>query len=328
MQDRLLIQSWAIVLKKKTSIKTRDFLTITELAKRDIDQIISGALKLKKRSKPLLKGKALAMIFQKPSTRTRVSFEIAMFELGGHAVNLSMDELQLSRGETIEDTARTLSRYVDVIGARVHGHEDVVRLANAASVPVVNMLSDMYHPCQILGDLLTIKEVKKKMTGLKVAWIGDGNNVCNSLIAGCASVGISVSVACPEGHEPDPSASEFAKEQSEKNDCSFEILRDPMEAAKEADVIYTDSFVSMGKETEKEARLRTFLPKYQVNDDLIGHAKKNSIFMHCLPAKRGEEVTDDVIDGPHSVVWQQAENRLHAQKALLCWLLQSNLKGL
>ncbi len=299
-----------------------------ELTRKEVEDITKLALKLKKRPTPLLKNKVLAMIFQKPSTRTRMSFEVAMLELGGHAVNLSMNDLQLSRGETIEDTARTLSVYTDAIGARVNDHKDIVKLTDAANVPVINMLSDMYHPCQVLGDLLTIREVKHKLSGLKLAWIGDGNNVCNSLIAGCAIMGINSTVACPDGYEPYREAMDFAKRMAVKNKCVFEITNDPKKAVKNADIVYTDAFVSMGKEAERDVRMKTFLPHYQVNTDLMKLAKPNAIFMHCLPAKRGEEVTEDVIDGKQSVVWQQAENRLHSQKALLCLLLLKNLKGL
>lgn len=299
-----------------------------ELNSREVERIIKLALTLKKRSKPLLKNMVLAMIFQKPSTRTRMSFEVAMHELGGHAVNLTMSDIQLSRGETIEDTARTLSVYVDAIGARVHDHEDIVRLANASSVPVINMLSDLYHPCQVLGDLLTVKELKGTLKGLKIAWVGDGDNVCNSLIAGCTMMGMNVQVACPSNYEPYKEAVDFARKEAVKNKSSFEIVDDPKEAVRDADIVYTDSFVSMGKEEEKDARMKVFLPRYQVNADLMKLAKRDAIFMHCLPAKRGEEVTDDVIDGKQSVVWQEAENRLHVQKALLCFLLLRNLKGL
>jgi ornithine carbamoyltransferase len=299
-----------------------------EFTSKDVDRFLNIASKLKKRPKPLLKGRAMAMIFQKPSTRTRVSFEVAMLQLGGHAINLSMNDIQLARGETIEDTARTLSRYVDVIGARVKDHSDVVRLAEASKVPVINMLSDMYHPCQTLGDLLTIKEVKRKLKGLKLAWVGDGNNVCNSLMIGCALTGINAAIACPAGYGPHSEALQFVRREGPKNKCVVEITEDPREAVKGADVIYTDAFVSMGKESERDARMSVFLPKYQVNAALMKLAKSDAIFMHCLPAKRGEEVTDDVIDGRQSVVWQEAENRLHAQKSLLCLLLLTNLKGL
>lgn len=298
-----------------------------ELTAKDIEKILKLSLKLKKNPKPLLKKKVLAMIFQKPSTRTRVSFEVAMWQLGGHAVNLSMSELQLSRGETIEDTARTLSVYADVIAARVNDHSDIAKLAEAAKVPVINMLSNLYHPCQILGDLLTVRELKRNLKGLKIAWVGDSNNVCNSLIAGCAMMGMNIAVACPTGYEPYKEAVDFAKKETSKNKCVFEITDDPMEAVRNADVVYTDAFVSMGHEEERETRMKAFLPRYQVNSDLMKLAKRDTIFMHCLPAKRGEEVTNDVIDGKQSVVWQEAENRLHAQKGLLCLLLLKNLKS-
>jgi ornithine carbamoyltransferase len=290
-----------------------------ELSSKEIDNVLSVSARLKKRNRQLLKNKVLAMIFQKASTRTRVSFDVAMYELGGHAITLGMNEIQLSRGESIEDTARTLSVYADAIAARVYSHNDVEGLAKAASVPVINMLSDLYHPCQILGDLLTIRERKGRLKGLKLAWVGDGNNVCNSLIVGCALTGIDVVVGCPKGYEPLDGALKFAKSMH----GSVAITSDPKEAVKNADVVYTDSFVSMGKESEKETRLSVFLPNYQVNASLMSLAKKDAIFMHCLPAKRGEEVTDEVIDGKHSAVWRQAENRLHAQKGLLCALLKN-----
>ena len=306
-------------------LRTKHLLTLMELDGKEVAKLLNLASKLKKRNQQLLKNKILAMIFQKPSTRTRVSFETAMFELGGHAINLTMNEIQLSRGETIEDTARTLSVYADAIAARVYAHSDVEKLAKAASVPVINMLSDLHHPCQALGDLLTIKEQKRKLNGLNLAWIGDGDNVCNSLIVGCALTGINVTVACPKGYEPYQGALEFAK--SAKNGSTVQITNDAKQAVRNADIVYTDSFVSMGKESEKNTRLNTFLPDYQVNAGLMSLAKRDSIFMHCLPAKRGEEVTNDVMDSKQSVVWQQAENRLHAQKALLCMLLKI-VKGL
>jgi len=307
-------------------LRTKRILTLMELSSKEVTNLLNLASKLKKKDRQLLKNKVLAMIFQKPSTRTRVSFEAAMFELGGHAINLGMNEIQLSRGETIEDTARTLSVYADAIAARVQNHKDMERLAAVASVPVINMLSDLYHPCQVLGDLLTMKERKRKLNGLNLAWIGDGNNVCNSLIVGCSLTGINVTVACPRGYEPYHDAVEFARKESVKQRSTFQITNEPKQAVKNADIVYTDTFVSMGKEAEKETRLHVFLP-YQVNADLMSLAKHDAIFMHCLPAKRGEEVTDDVIDGKQSVVWQQTENRLHVQKALLCMLLK-NVKGL
>ncbi|MFN3654509.1 MAG: ornithine carbamoyltransferase [Candidatus Nitrosotenuis sp.] len=295
-------------------IKTKDILTLGELDKKEILQVLDLAFDLKNDlkkgiSRPLLKNKTLAMIFQKPSTRTRVSFETGMFQLGGHAIHLSTQDLQLSRGETIEDTARTLSRYVDVIMARVYEHETVEILAKNSKVPVINGLSNSFHPCQILADLMTIKEKKKKLDGLKLAWIGDGNNVCNSMIYGCAKVGISISVATPREFAPD---SHVVKECKKIGDV--ELTQDPQKAAQDADIITTDTFVSIHNDAK---RLKKFLPKYQVNSALFSKAKKDAIFMHCLPAKRGQEVTASVIDGPKSVVWDEAENRLHSQKALL-----------
>jgi ornithine carbamoyltransferase len=298
-------------------IKTKDILTLGELDKKQLVKILDHAASLKKDlkkgvTKPLLKNKTLAMIFQKPSTRTRVSFETGMFQLGGHAINLSASELQLSRGETIEDTAKTLSRYVDIIMARVYEHSTLEYLAKAADIPVINGLSNSFHPCQILADLLTIKEYKGKFAGLKLAWIGDGNNVCNSMIYGCSKVGISMSVAVPKGFEPNK---DVIKEC--KNTIDIQITQDPQIAAKDADIVITDTFVSIH---DKPSRLQKFYPKYQVNSSLMSHAKNDAIFMHCLPAKRGQEVTDSVIDGTQSVVWDEAENRLHTQKALLSLL--------
>jgi ornithine carbamoyltransferase len=298
-------------------IKTKNLLTLGELDKKEILQILDLATKMKKDlkkgiSKPMLKNKTLAMIFQKPSTRTRVSFETGMFQLGGYAVNLSSQDLQLSRGETIEDTARTLSRYTDVIMARVYEHSTIEALAKSSSVPVINGLSNSFHPCQILADLMTIKEKKSKLDGLKLAWVGDGNNVCNSMLYGCAKVGISMSIATPK---------EFSPNQKVVNECKklgdIDLTQDPLKAVKDADVVVTDTFVSIHDDPK---RLKKFLPKYQVTSQLMAKAKKSSIFMHCLPVKRGQEVTASVIDGPHSVVWDEAENRLHSQKALLASL--------
>ena len=298
-------------------IKTKHVLTLGELDKKEILQIIDLAIALKKDlkkgiSKPLLKNKTLAMIFQKPSTRTRVSFETGMFQLGGHAINLSSQELQISRGETIEDTAKTLSRYVDVIMARVYDHSTIESLAKSSTIPIINGLSNSYHPCQILADLMTIKEKKGKLDGLKLAWIGDGNNVCNSMLYGCSKVGISMSIATPKEFEPN---SKVVKEC--KKLVSVDLMQDPQKAAKDADIIVTDTFVSIHDDQKK---IKKFLPKYQVNSSLMSKTKKSCIFMHCLPAKRDQEVTSSVIDGPQSVVWDEAENRLHSQKALLASL--------
>ena len=299
-------------------LKTKDLLTLEELNNNELLGIIDFAIKLKMelkkgKARPILKNKTLAMIFQKPSTRTRVSFETGMFQMGGHALNLSSNDLQLSRGESIEDTARTLSRYVDIIMARVYDHQMIQTLAKNSTVPVINGLSNSFHPCQTLADLMTIKE-KKKLKGIKIVWIGDGNNVCNSLIYGCSTLGLDVSVATPKGFEPD---SNVVKKSKKK--ITLEITCNPEDAVKNADVIMTDTFISIHNLDKK--REKKFLPKYQVNPSLMKKAKTNAIFMHCLPAKRGNEVTSSVIDGPQSVVWDQAENRLHTQKALLASLL-------
>ena len=299
-------------------LKTKDFLSFDEIDQQETVKIINLAIKLKKElkkgHKPLLKNKTLAMIFQKPSTRTRVSFETGMYQLGGYALNLSPNDMQLSRGESIEDTAKTLSCYVNVIMARVFDHSIIESLAKNASVPVINGLSDSFHPCQILADLMTIKEKKKKLKGLKVSWVGDGNNVCNSLIYGCSKVGINMSIATPKGFQPD---SQVVKKS--KKTIDIEIMDDPAKAVTDADVVITDTFTSI--HNNDATRINEFLPKYQVNSSLMQKAHSDAIFMHCLPAKRDSEVTASVIDGPRSVVWNEAENRLHSQKALLLALL-------
>ena len=301
-------------------LKTKDLLTLNELSKNELIAIIDNSIKLKKDlkrgiCKPLLKNKTLAMIFQKPSTRTRVSFEAGMYQLGGHALNLTADELQLRRGETIQDTSKTLSRYVNAIMARVYLHEEIEILAKNSSVPVINGLSDSFHPCQTLADLMTIKEKKKKLNGLKLAWVGDGNNVCNSMIYGCAKTSIDISIATPKGYEPNQKVINESKKS-----VQVELLNDPIAAVKDADVVATDTFVSIHHQTTDRAK--DFLPRFQVSASLMKKANPNAIFMHCLPAKRGQEVTSEVIDGPQSVVWDEAENRLHAQKALLVAMLQ------
>jgi ornithine carbamoyltransferase len=307
-------------MDEEMKLKTKDLLTLNELGKAEIVEIIDNAIKMKKDlkkgiSKPLLKNKTLAMIFQKPSTRTRVSFETGMFQLGGHALNLSADELQLKRGETIEDTSKTLSRYVDLIMARVYSHDEIELLAKNSSVPVMNGLSDSFHPCQTLADLMTIKEKKKKLAGLKLAWIGDGNNVCNSMIYGCAKTGIEISIATPKGYEPNPNV---VKES--RNLIDVKLSNHPETAVRGADVVVTDTFVSIHHQTTD--RTNDFLPYFQVNSALMKKASPSAIFMHCLPAKRGQEVTSEVIDGRQSVIWDEAENRLHAQKALMVALLR------
>ena len=300
-------------------LKSKDLLTLDELSDGEIKKIIDLAIKLKKnnrrgKDKPLLKNKTLAMIFEKPSTRTRISFDTGMYQLGGHSIYLSSNELQLSRGESLEDTAKTMSRYVDLIMARVYDHKTLEILSNNASIPVINGLSDSFHPCQILADLMTIREKKKKLKGLKIAWIGDGNNVCNSLIYGCAKTKIKITIATPNGFEPDMNIVRKCKKYTDVT-----ITNEPTLAVKDADIVMTDTFVSI--HTKNPEQSRKFLPKFQVNSSLMKKAKNNALFMHCLPAKRTHEVSEDVIDGPQSIVWDQAENRLHVQKALMLALL-------
>jgi len=302
-------------------LEGRDLLSLKELDAEEILTILDTADLFKKERrqgilhKPL-QNKTLALIFEKPSTRTRVSFEVAMKELGGNTVVLHSSEMQLARGETIEDTARVLSRYVHAAMLRVIRHSDLVRFAEAATIPVINGLSDLYHPCQILADLQTIREAKRGLSGLKIAWVGDGNNnVANTYIVAAAKLNLNFNLACPREYQP--------KEEvlQEARNAKVYITEDPIEAVTDADVVITDTFISMGKEDEREKRLSVFLPKYQVNKRLMEIAKRDAIFLHCLPAHRGEEVTDDVIDGKWSVVWEEAENRLHTQKAILYHLL-------
>ena len=302
-------------------LKTKNLLTLAELTPKEFVGLIDHSIKLKKElkkggNKPILKNKTLTMIFQKPSTRTRVSFEIGMYQLGGYAVNLSSNDMQLSRGESVEDTAKTLSRYTDCIMARVYEHKLLEKLSKHASVPVINGLSDSFHPCQILADFMTIKEKKKKLKGLKIAWVGDGNNVCNSMIYGAALSGIDMSIATPKGFEP---IKTVVKES--KKSVNIELTTDPLVATKDADIVVTDTYSSI--HNKEPTRIKKFLPKYQVNAKLMKSAKKNAIFMHCLPAKREQEVTSSVIDGSQSVVWDEAENRLHTQKALLAALIHA-----
>ncbi len=300
-------------------LETKDLLTVDEISSKEFLELIDFSIKLKKENKtvegkPLLKNKTLAMLFEKPSTRTRVSFEIGMLQLGGHTVNLSLNEMQHSRGESVEDTAKTLSGYVDVIMARVYEHNFIEKLAKHATVPVINGLSNSYHPCQTLADLMTIKEHKKKLKDLKIAWIGDGNNVCNSLIFGCGKTQTQIVIATPKGFEPNP---EVVKKSSKYT--VVDLTTDPKSAVKDADIVMTDTFTSI--HTSDPKRTEKFLPSFQVNQSLMEKAKNDAIFMHCLPAKREQEVTSSVIDGPQSVVWDEAENRLHTQKALLLSLL-------
>ncbi len=300
----------------------RDILSVLDL-KDDMGDILKLASKLKKETsgKALpLKGKSLAMIFEKSSTRTRVSFEVGMTQLGGDAIHLSPKDTQMGRGETIADTARTLSRYVDAIMYRAFKHEMMLELAQYATVPVINALDDLEHPCQIAADLLTIKEKLGTFQGKKLAYMGDGNNVCNSLLLGAAVVGMDAVAACPEGYHPNPQLVSKAIEMAKSKGSSVKVIKEPKKAAEDADVIYTDVWVSMGDEAESKARERDLRP-YQVNSSLLKKAKEDCIVMHCLPAHRGQEITTEVIDGPQSVVFDEAENRLHAQKAILITLM-------
>src|SRR3990170_2969929 len=302
----------------------RDLVSMVDV-ERDLMGLLELTGTLKNRAKAgethaPLRGKSLAMIFEKASTRTRVSFEVAMIQLGGHAVNLTPADTQLGRGETIADTARVLSRYVHGIMYRAFRHTDMVDLARNATVPVINGLDDMEHPCQIISDLFTILEARNRLKGMRIAYLGDGNNVCNSLLLGAAIVGAHIAAGCPKAFQPHPDMVREAERIARQTGSDVRVVTDPTDAVKGADVVYTDVWVSMGMEKEKGERERIFEP-YQVNQLLVNKAKEDAILMHCLPAHRGLEITDEVIDGPKSVVWDQAENRLHAQKALLVTLL-------
>ncbi len=297
----------------------RDLLTLWDLSAAELQSLIERGVKLKggeDRNKCPLIGKSVGLLFEKTSTRTRISFETGIYQLGAQAVYMNSADLQIGRGETIRDTAMTLSRYLSAIVMRTSAHSRVEDLASHASIPVINGLSNLHHPCQILADLMTIYEKKGRFEGIRLAYVGDGNNVANSLVEASSRMKINLVMACPEGYEPDPDVLERARENG---GGEIIILRDPREAAGRADVIYTDVWVSMGQEKEADEKRRRFKP-YQVNSGLLSCAKKDVIVMHCLPAHRGEEITDEVIDGPQSVVFDQAENRLHAQKALLEFL--------
>ncbi|MFH0871959.1 MAG: ornithine carbamoyltransferase [bacterium] len=299
----------------------KDLLSIADLGRPEIEELLDLAEDLKARQKrgerytPLL-GKTLGMIFEKSSTRTRVSFEVGMYQLGGHALFLSSKDLQIGRGETIADTARVLSRYVDGLVIRTFGHQVVEELARCASIPVINGLTDLHHPCQVLADLFTIRERRQGLKGLKVAYVGDGNNMAHSLMEGAAKLGIHLVIVCPEGYEPDQGIHREVLKEAAISGGKIEIDHDPQRAVEGADVLYTDVWTSMGQEQEREKRLEAF-QGFQVNAPLLSLAKPQVLVMHCLPAHRGEEITDEVMDGPHSAVWDQAENRLHLQKAIL-----------
>ncbi len=311
--------------RSSMNLSGRDFIELTDYTTEEIHYLIDLAIELKRKQKngeeyQPLKGKTVGLIFEKSSTRTRVSFEVGTYQLGGHALFLSKNDIQLGRGETIADTAGVMSRYLDGIMIRTFGHEKVVDLARYATVPVINGLSDLAHPSQVLADYQTLYEYKGTLQGLKLAYIGDGNNMAHSLMIGGAKLGVHVSVASPEGYEPDPQIVADAQEIAKATGAVIEVVRDPKAALQDADAIYTDVWASMGFEEEQKAREVAFRD-YQVDEQLARYAKPDYVFMHCLPAHRGEEVSEGVIDGEHSIIFDQAENRLHAQKALMAALI-------
>ncbi|WP_123043783.1 ornithine carbamoyltransferase [Cohnella candidum] len=306
-------------------LKGRDFLGLIDYTPEEIRYLLDLAIELKRKQKAgevfqPLKGKTLGMIFEKSSTRTRVSFEVGMYQLGGHALFLSRNEIQMGRGETIRDTAQVMSRYLDGMIIRTFGHRNVVELARGATIPVINALSDQSHPCQALADYQTVLEHKGRLEGLKIAYIGDGNNMAHSLMMGASKLGMHYAGASPEGYDPDPEIVKLSREVAGETGSRIDIVRDPREAIENADIVYTDVWASMGFEEEQKEREKAFA-KYQVNEALVKSAKADYLFMHCLPAHRGEEVSEGVIDGSHSVIFDEAENRLHAQKAIMAAIM-------
>ncbi len=306
----------------------RDLVSIRDLAREEIEAFFVLATDLKQRLKqnkahPLLLGKTLALVFEKPSLRTRVTFEVAMTQLGGHAIYLAPQDIRLGARETVEDGARNLSRWVDGIVARTFDHALLELLAQYATVPVINGLTDLLHPCQVLGDLFTLQEKRGRLNGLRVAFIGDGNNVCNSWLYGAAKMGIHLIVACPPGYEPHRDVFTKARAEAEATQARLEMISDPVQAVKGADVVYTDVWTSMGHEEQRARRMRDF-QGFQVNQALVASAQKDVLVMHCLPAHRGEEITDEVMDGPYAIILDQAENRLHVQKAILVTQLETS----
>ena len=304
-------------------MKNKNLISIDDLTIDEIDKILDLADKFKKKKKLNfdLSGKTLGLIFQKPSNRTRVSFMVGMHQLKGNSIYLTSEELQLGKREAIKDVARVLSRYLDIIAARTYSHKTILELANEADIPVINALTDLLHPCQALSDIFTIKELRDNFKDIKLAYVGDGNNVLHSLLLAAGKVGLNLSAATPEGYEPDGNIVEKAKKNAEISGSTIEITNNPIEAVNNADFIYTDVWASMHQEDELDERKNLFKP-YQVNAELLSKAKRNCFIMHCLPAKRGIEITDEVLDGPQSVVYDQAENRLHVQKAILFLLLK------
>lgn len=300
----------------------KDFLTLDDIKREEIFEIFELAEKLKKTPyNNLLKNKNFILLFFKHSTRTRASFQIGIEQMGGKAYFVDGKKTQLVRGETPEDMANTLERYTDGMIIRLFSHKTLERIASALDKPVINALSDLSHPCQILSDLFMIKEKFGGFKRLKLAYVGDGNNVCNSLLLGCSKIGMDISVACPKGFEPNKRILELARNYSRVTKSKVVVGTEPKTIVKDANIIYNDTFISMGDEKEKKKQLKIFLPKYQVNNKLLKYAMPDVVYMHCLPAHRGEEVTKDVIDGPHSIVFDQAENRLHVQKALIAKMI-------
>jgi ornithine carbamoyltransferase len=307
-------------------LKGRDFTRVADWTGEELERTLDLADELKQQQKRreqrhLLPGRTLGMIFEKPSTRTRVSFEVGIAQLGGTGLYLSAGDLQLGRGETLKDTATVLSRYLDAIMIRTFAQEDVAELARHASIPVINGLTDSAHPCQALADVMTIRERLGRLDGVTVAYLGDGNNVCASLMVAAAKLGLNFRAATPKGYEPSAEAIEIAREAATKTGATIELLADPREAAAGADVLYTDVWTSMGQEEERERRLRE-LAGFGIDDELVALANEDAIVLHCLPAHYGEEITEDVLYGPQSAVWDQAENRLHAQKALMALVIR------
>ena len=304
----------------------KDFLSIHDLDADDVEELLALAAKLKTMQQTgvphrFLEGQTLGMIFEKASTRTRVSFEVGMFQLGGSALFLSSHDTQLGRGEPIKDTARVLSRYLDGIMIRTFAHETAEELARWADVPVINALTDLLHPCQVMADLLTMREHKgKDLSALKVAFVGDGNNMANSYLYGAAKTGMTLAVATPKSHRPDATVVKNAQKDAKETGAKLILTDDPVEAVKEADVIVTDTWASMGQEAEHDARKKIFAP-YQVNEKLLKHADRRAVVMHCLPAYRGEEITEEVFEANAGVIFDEAENRLHAQKAIMTFLM-------
>ena len=305
---------------------TRHLLTIFDLSTKEIESLLIRARELKAIQKQgiecrPLKGKTLGLLFEKQSTRTRLSFEVAALQLGGHSIYLSPHQIQMGRGEELRDTARVFSRYLDGVVIRTFEHKMIEEFAGNSSIPVINGLTDIHHPCQIISDMLTILEKKERISGIRLAYIGDGNNVAHSLIEGAAVMGMHIRIASPKGYEPDNRITEIARQKAKETGAAIEIMEDPFEAVDNADVVYTDVWTSMGQE-EEEGKRKSMFKKYRINRELMKKAKGDAIILHCLPAHRGEEITDEMMESPQSVVFDQAENRLHMQKALLEMLMR------